>query len=62
MKKKEFFILSVTIFLTVIAWLIADVIHAGAEEKLKDKIIIPVTKTYVIDEKLLEILELKNPG
>lgn len=35
MKQKEFLIISITVFLTIIAWLIADVYHISTTEKVK---------------------------
>jgi hypothetical protein len=60
MNKKELMLLSIGIFLTVIAWLIADIIHASTEEKLKSKIELPKIIQYDISEDLLEVLEKKK--
>lgn len=35
MKQKEFFIISLTIFLTVVAWMIADIYHAAKMKRIK---------------------------
>lgn len=35
MKQKEFFIISIVIFLTVIFWMIADIYHVATTEKVK---------------------------
>jgi hypothetical protein len=37
MRQKEFFIISLTIFFTVIAWMIADIYHIAKMEKIKLK-------------------------
>lgn len=56
MNRKELFILSVTIFLTVIAWVVSDILHARAQEQSKLDISVPSTKEYKIDEKIFTIL------
>ncbi len=46
MNKKELLFLSIGVFLTVIAWLVADVYHASTEEKIKSKFDIPKLDNY----------------
>ncbi len=60
MNKKEVFVLSISVFLTVIAWLIADIIHASTREKAETEISAPVTENYTIDQKIIQILESKT--
>jgi len=60
MNKKELLLLSIGIFLTVLAWLVADVYHAASEEKIKSKIEIPIIKNYQINKNILENLKLKS--
>ncbi len=60
MNKKELLIISITVFLTVVAWLIADIIHVSAEEKIKSDISIPQMRIYHIDKDIFEILETKK--
>ena len=38
MNKKELLLISIGIFFTVIAWLIADIYHAATTEKIKTKV------------------------
>lgn len=59
MTKKEVLVISISIFLTVIAWLVADIIHASTREKAQAEINLPTFKNYAIDQKILEILERK---
>lgn len=59
MSKKEVFYLSICIFLSVIAWLIADVHHASTTRQLQDGAEIPHVRQYTINTKLLERLEEK---
>lgn len=59
MSKKEIFLLSIVIFLTVIAWLIADIYHAATEDKIKEKIQLPALKKYQVEEKLLDQLKVR---
>ncbi len=60
MSKKEVLILSISIFLTVIAWLIADIIHASTRERIEEKVTLPNIENYTIDRKIIEILESKT--
>jgi len=59
MKKKEILLLSIGVFLTVIAWLIADIYHAATTEKIKVKTQIPTLKKYEIKKETLDILKMK---
>lgn len=59
MRRKELLMLSVGIFLTVVAWLIADIFHASTEEKIKSRVELPTNTSYRISSELLEILENK---
>jgi len=58
MNRKEVFLLSVGAFLTVIAWLVADIYHASTEDKIKIKIELSQTYQYRISKGLME--QLKN--
>lgn len=60
MNRKEILILSIGIFLTAFAWLVADVYHAATEEKIKTKVEIPVVNNYRIDKTVLDKLQLKT--
>ncbi|MBW7960361.1 hypothetical protein B6D29_04505 [Microgenomates bacterium UTCPR1] len=60
MKKKELLYISIGIFLTVIAWLVADIHHAATEEKIKVKIEIPKLDNYKISKELLDVVKEKN--
>lgn len=60
MNKKELLFLSIGIFLTVVAWLIADVYHAATEEKIKIRIEIPTLDNYKINKELLDIIKNKK--
>ncbi len=57
MNKKEILFLSIGIFLTVIAWLIADIYHASTEDKIKSKISFPQVYQYKINKDILETLK-----
>ncbi len=60
MKRKEVLILSICIFLTVIAWIIVDIYRATNEEKNREKIETPLIENYQIDEEILKILKNKK--
>lgn len=58
MNRKELFILSVTIFLTVLAWVASDILHARAQEHAKlNMSSVPSTKEYHLDENIFTILK-----
>jgi len=60
MNKKEFFLISLTVFLIVIAWLVADIYHVSQQEKIKSPQL-PVIKNYNLDSMILDQLSKKNP-
>lgn len=60
MNKKEFLYIAIGIFLTIIAWVIADIYHASTEQKIKNKIEIPQIENYTIDKNVLEVIENKK--
>ena len=57
MKRKETLLLSIGVFLTIIAWLVADIYHTSTEDKIKSKISLPQVNQYKIDKDLLETLK-----
>lgn len=61
MKAKELFIISLTVFLTIIAWIIADVYHIVNTEKSKNEatsIMKPINPN--INLKVFDALEKKQ--
>lgn len=61
MKQKELLIISITIFLTIIAWLIADIYHIMTTEQVKlisPKVLKPINVN--IDAQILKLLEEKK--
>lgn len=61
MNKKELLLLSIGIFLTVIAWLMADIYHAATTEKIKSNVETSAQlKKYEIDPVVLNNLELRK--
>lgn len=61
MNKKELYILSVTIFLTIVAWIIADIYHISTTKNIQigntpEKK--PISAS--IDENIIKILEAKE--
>ncbi len=60
MNRKEVLLLSIGAFLTVVAWLVADVYHASSEEKVKSKITVPQVTRYTIDTNILDALRSKT--
>ena len=61
MNQKEVFIISVTLFLTIVTWIVADLYHIKTTEKIKLGNVIESTLiTTHIDEKLVQLLENKK--
>ena len=61
MNSKELLYFSVCIFLCILAWVIADVYHAGETKKQADRFQISEIKQIVIDDSLLNKLQSKEP-
>ncbi|MEK7070463.1 MAG: hypothetical protein AAB966_01515 [Patescibacteria group bacterium] len=60
MNKKEFLLITVCVFISIIIWMVSDIYHKSAEEKIKTTIKVPEIKNYQIDTDILEILERKQ--
>ena len=61
MRQKELLIITITVFLTIIAWLIADVYHITTTEKVKlisPKVLKPINVN--IDTQIFKVLEEKK--
>lgn len=61
MNKKELFILSIGVFFTVIAWLLADIYHVSSQEKIKIKVTLPKVQNYEIKKEVFLQLKEKQP-
>lgn len=61
MNRREFFLISVGVFLTVIAWLIADVYHVSAREYGKDNLNLPLIKQTAVNKEIIEMLKGRKP-
>ncbi len=61
MNKKEFLVISVTIFLTVIAWTVAEIIHINSKSQNNFVIGNANVKSFKIDEKIFPTIEIKKP-
>ncbi len=61
MNNKDTFILSLTIFLTVIAWTIADIIHTTTRELDVGVKSLQQIRSYQLDKSIFDIIESKNP-
>lgn len=57
MNRKEFLLISVGIFLTVIAWLVADIYHAAAQEYTKDNVSVPLVSQTAISKEMINSLK-----
>ena len=57
MNRKEFLLISVGVFLTVIAWLVADIYHATAQEYTKDSVSVPLVSQTIINKDIINTLK-----
>ncbi|OGK31509.1 hypothetical protein A3F29_04155 [Candidatus Roizmanbacteria bacterium RIFCSPHIGHO2_12_FULL_33_9] len=61
MKKKETLIISVTIFLTVIAWTLAEIIHTSSKRINNEVKSLQEIKTFRLNKSIFDIIETKEP-
>lgn len=61
MRKKDILIISITIFLTVIAWTIAEIIHTSSSKEDLTVKSFQHTKTVQLDKSIFDIIESKEP-
>ena len=60
MNQKDLFVISVTIFCTIIAWVVIE-LRGIAQVTPTEKDVEAVTLNYTIDTSLLDILEKRTP-
>lgn len=60
MKRKEILYLSVCVFMTVVAWVIADLYHSANRKTVDEVIADPVLLQYKIDTKVIELIQNKQ--
>ena len=60
MNKKEFLLISIGVFLTVVAWLVADVYHVAAREYGKDNLNLPLVSQTAINKEMINLLKEKK--
>lgn len=60
MNRKEILYLSICIFLTVVLWLVADLIYSSNREVREERIASPVLLQYKLDPQIITIVEQKN--
>lgn len=61
MKQKELLIISVTVFITIITWIVADIYHISTTQKIVP-VQMPTTsmKATTIDTSVLDVLQAKT--
>lgn len=59
MNRKEVLLISIGVFLTVIAWLVADIYHAAAREYQKNNVNLPLVTQTAIKKDIVEVLRSK---
>ncbi len=60
MNRKEILYLSICIFLTVVVWLVADLIFSSNKQVREETIANPVLLQYKLDPNVITIVEQKN--
>ncbi len=60
MNRKEFLLISIGVFLTVVAWLIADVYHVSAGEYGKSGLNLPLVSQTAINKEVIDLLKQKK--
>ncbi|MCX7955697.1 MAG: hypothetical protein N2593_01130 [Patescibacteria group bacterium] len=60
MNKKEVLYITIGIFLTIIAWIVADIYYINNRKKSKIEIDIPKIENYKINKEVLRIIENKK--
>lgn len=61
MNKKELLIFSICVFMTIVAWMIADLAHAKKTTIIEDIVTDVHIPSYTIDSETLSILQEKTP-
>lgn len=60
MNRKELFYISITIFLTIIAWLILEVYKVETAIKVGEQALLTVEKRIILDTSVFKILKNKQ--
>lgn len=61
MRQKELLIISITVFITIVTWIIADIYHISNTQKITPIETTTMTvKTATIDTTVLDILQAKT--
>ena len=61
MNKKDFLIISVCIFLTIIAWIVIDIYQIKTKEIKTESIKTVTLSDYEINKKIIDIVTSKKP-
>jgi len=61
MNKKEFLLIAIGIFLTIIAWIVVDIYHIKKQINDKELTKPEVIQNYEIDKKIIDIIMKKKP-
>lgn len=60
MKRKELLYLSICVFMTIVAWLTADLYHSANQKTVQENIANPILLQYKIDPEVLKLIEDKQ--
>ncbi len=61
MKRKEILIISIAVFLTIVAWVVIELYKVQNSQIIEEEIQLPEVKRYNIDTSIIEKLKKRNP-
>ncbi|MBI1862697.1 hypothetical protein HYS00_01110 [Candidatus Microgenomates bacterium] len=60
MNRRELLIISVGIFMTIIAWVVADVYHAQSQDTIDTTIAVPPIKSISVNKDLIQSIRMRE--
>lgn len=60
MNKKELLIISVCVFFTIVAWLVADIYHAQSQDTKVIEAAVPPVQSISVNKELLESIRIRK--
>ncbi len=61
MKRKEILIISIAVFLTIVAWVVIELYKVQNSQIIEEDIQLPEVKRYNIDTSIIEKLKKRDP-
>lgn len=60
MNKREFLVISVCIFMTIAAWVVADIYHTQSQETTDTSVTVPAVKSISVNKQVLESIRMRR--